>query len=134
MVDPGALIRSGRAERVSYEYLDIAMGVPPSSLEPVHTAARIAYESRGGWCFQVRKTSEVGPEVGPTLTFLYSCMYSHRNAWADLHLLGQPDTLLAPAVRRLRVVADEPGVRSDHGRWVFILPHSPLYFIIMDHP
>ena len=40
MVDPGALIRSGRAERVSYEYLDIAMGVPPSSLEPVHTAAQ----------------------------------------------------------------------------------------------
>ena len=36
---------------------------------------------------------EVGPEVWAT-SALYSCI-SHMNAWANLHLLGQPNTLLA---------------------------------------
>ena len=40
-------------ERVTYEYLDIPMGVPPSSLDPRHTASRVAYQQRGGWCFQL---------------------------------------------------------------------------------
>jgi hypothetical protein len=39
---------------------------------------------------------QVGPEAGPTPAFS-SCIpsNSHRNAWANLHLLGQPNTVLA---------------------------------------
>lgn len=40
-------------EKVSYEYLDIPMGLPPSSIDPRETARRIAYQDRGGWCFQL---------------------------------------------------------------------------------
>ena len=49
---------------------------------------------------EVRKKRQFGPEVGPTPAF-YIMLYSHRNAWANLHLLGRPDTVLARrALRR----------------------------------
>ena len=40
-------------DRVAYEDLDIHLGRPPSSLEPEHTAARVALDGRGGYCFQL---------------------------------------------------------------------------------
>jgi hypothetical protein len=50
---------------------------------------------------KVRKT--VGPEVGPTSAFSSSLYIpTARNAWANLYILGQPNTLLAPGGRRLQ--------------------------------
>jgi hypothetical protein len=48
-----------------------------------------------GLAEQVRKPpSYIGPEVGPTAA-LSTILYSHRNAWANSHILGQPNTFLA---------------------------------------
>ena len=46
------MLLSAHVDRVAYENLDIHMGRPPDSLEPAHTAARIA-GGRGGYCFQL---------------------------------------------------------------------------------
>lgn len=51
----GALVELTRAhvDRIAYEDLDIHLGRLPSSLEPRETAARVALEGRGGYCFQL---------------------------------------------------------------------------------
>ena len=41
------------------------------------------------------KSAELAPEVGPTNT-VYIAVFP-GNAWASWHLLGQPNTFLAPA-------------------------------------
>ena len=43
---------------------------------------------------KVRKMPTVGPEVGPTTAFS-SCVPIGMQ-WANFHLLGQPNTFLAP--------------------------------------
>ena len=47
------MLLSAHVDRVAYENLDIHMGRPPDSLEPAHTADRIARGGRGGYCFQL---------------------------------------------------------------------------------
>ena len=47
------MLLSAHVDRVAYENLDIHMGRPADSLEPAHTAARIAHGGRGGYCFQL---------------------------------------------------------------------------------
>ena len=51
-----------------------------------------------------------GPNVGASSSLL--SLYSHRDAWANLHLLGQPDTFLASAAARGAVRADGPAARA----------------------
>ena len=59
------------------------------------TCAAVRTASTGNWG-QVRKTPS-WPRSWANFRFL--SRYSHRNAWANLHLLGQPNTLLAAAAR-----------------------------------
>ena len=78
---------------------------------------------------QVRKTpSWPRSNVGPTSAF-YSCIprliISHRNAWANLHLLGQPNTPLA-AARRGHVRAAAGGQADGVSGLVMILPPRRL--------
>jgi hypothetical protein len=73
---------------------------------------------------EVRKTlSFFGPEAGPTPAFFR--LYSHRNARASLHLLGQPDTILAGGRGRARFPAGGGARARSHCR--FVLP--PIHFI-----
>jgi hypothetical protein len=51
---------------------------------------------------QVRKTPSC-PKSWANLGLLW--LYSHRGAWANLHLLGQPDTFLAPDERQIDIVS-----------------------------
>ena len=61
---------------------------------------------------KVSKGRQVGPEVGPpSAHFSRLSQYSHRNAWANLHLLRQPNTYLA-AVARAHAGRGEPGLRD----------------------
>ena len=46
-------LTSAHIDRVAYEDFDIHLGLPPSSLDPLDTAARIARHHRGGYCFQL---------------------------------------------------------------------------------
>ena len=62
-----------------------------------------------GLAEQVRKPpSYIGPEVGPTAA-LSTILYSHRNAWANSHILGQPNTFLAAAAAVGRTTEKERG-------------------------
>ena len=56
-------------------------------------------------------------------------LYSHRNAWANLHLLGQPNTLFVTAAAGNASVAVNFGVVVPIavGRKVIIT--HPVYFI-----
>lgn len=59
-------------DRVAYEDLDIHLGRAPSSLDPEHTASRIALEGRGGYCFQL------GGAFASLLTSLGFIVSMHR--------------------------------------------------------
>jgi hypothetical protein len=58
---------------------------------------------------QVRETFV--PAARGWASFSLVWLHSHRNAWANLHLLGRPDTALAPVARpcaRAAQVANSP--------------------------
>ena len=46
-------LTAAHIDRVAYEDFDIHLGLPPSSLDPATSAARIAVDLRGGYCFQL---------------------------------------------------------------------------------
>ena len=53
---------------------------------------------------QVRKTRQVDWPRSWANFSLFE-LYSHRNAWVNLRLLGRPNTFLAPVGARLRAAA-----------------------------
>jgi hypothetical protein len=87
---------------------------------PRHTAQGLTADSSGQWdrhgkwtgFVQARKTPS-WPRSWANSSFLQ--LYSRRNAWANLDLLGQPDTSLAP-VLRLQAQPQRPRhAQQEHG-------------------
>jgi hypothetical protein len=70
---------------------------------------------------------QVGPEVGHFwANFSLSRLYSHRNAWANLHRLGQPNTSLAQAHIVPPVLSSESGGKNFAGDFEYTgAPHRP---------
>ena len=65
------------------------------------------YAQKGvpGFKFTSIQVSEKGAQLGQKLGQLQPStqLYSHRNAWVNLHLLGQPNSALAPGQQELPV-------------------------------
>jgi hypothetical protein len=83
-----------------------------------------------------RERRQVGPEVGPTSAFL---AVPHRNAWASLHILGQPNILLAggvvasPTVPTYRLSRLRRGSTLNRCTGRGIRGGAPLIFSPSDH-
>jgi hypothetical protein len=97
----GYLLNGNGDELQVLDALVAAVAAAGGEAEAPATAV-CAYWSAGGEAPadapQVRKTPS-WPRSRANFSLL--SLYSRRNAWASLHLLGKPDTLLAPGTRQI---------------------------------
>ena len=80
----------------------------------------------------------------PQTSAFYGCasnlrilwLYPHRNAWASLHLLGQPNTFLAISYALTVTDLNPYGWRkgsNSHGRWGHYAPITAMTVYISEH-